>query len=194
MKQEYDPTNAQAAAEKLLLQAHRARSEARYADARRDALEAISLCQKAGDRFTSARTLTMLGQIARDQQHIDAALSHYEEALRIFQEIGDADRVAHTVRHIGDIQRSCGRFEQAEACYNEALEFYRSSAQTRPLDLANAIRSLAILKSKLNATDAARLLWEEARELYETVNVPQGVAECIQQIADLDASVNESLS
>ena len=123
---------------------------------------------------------------------MNAALSHYEQALRIFRVIGDVGRIAHIVRHVGDIQRSCGRFELSEACYNEALEIYRNSAQTRPLDLANSIRGLAILKSEVNATNEARLLWQEVRKLYETVNVPQGVVECTQRIADLDEMANES--
>lgn len=191
MGQESDAKTLQETAEKLLRQAHRARREGRHADAMRDLQKAIRLCQKAGAKLTLAQTLAMLGQIERDEQQIDSALNHYEEALQIFREIGDTDRVAHTVRHVGDIQRSSGRLELAEPCYNEALEIYRSSAQTRPLDLANAIRGLAILKGGENATDEARLLWEEARDLYQTVNVLQGVAECKQRIADLDVLGNK---
>ncbi|NIW09306.1 MAG: tetratricopeptide repeat protein [Gammaproteobacteria bacterium] len=151
-------------------------------------MEAVKLCQKAEIRFTLAQTLATLGQIERDQEQLDSALSHYEEALNIFREIGDVDRVAHTVRHVGDIHRSSGRFDLAESCYNEALAIYRKNAQTRPLDLANAIRGLAILKSEMNSPDEARQLWEEARKLYETVNVSEGVEECKQRMADLDSS------
>ena len=59
MRQKNDTKNAQATADKLLLQAHQARNEARYAEARRDLLKAMNLCQKAGAQFTLARTLTI---------------------------------------------------------------------------------------------------------------------------------------
>lgn len=190
MKNESDAKTLQETAEKLLMQALRARRNGRHADARRDLLEAMKLCLKAGAQLTLAQTHAMLGQIERDEKQIDSALSHYEEAQKIFREIGDADRVAHSVRHVGDIQRSCGRLELAEPCYKEALEIYRNSAQTRPLDLANAIRGLALLKGEKNAAHEAKLLWEEARDLYESVNVPEGVAECIQRIADLGLQPN----
>ncbi len=84
MGHENDAQKVQEAAEKLLMQAHRARREKRYGDAKRDLLEAINLCQRAGVRFTLAQTLAMLGQIDKDEQQIDSALSHYE----VFQTVG----------------------------------------------------------------------------------------------------------
>jgi hypothetical protein len=43
--------------------------------------------------------------------------------------------------------------------------------------LANAIRGLAILKTDAGEAATARALWEEARDLYATLNVDAGVAE-----------------
>jgi len=57
----------------------------------------------------------------------------------------------------------------AGACYHEALGIYRSHAETPPLDLAldlaNAIRGLAILKSDTADAEAARALWRK-REIF----------------------------
>jgi len=74
----------------------------------------------------------------------------------------------------------------AGACYHEALGIYRSHAETPPLDLANAIRGLAILKSDTADAEAARALWEEARDLYAAVNVKAGVAESNRRLALLE--------
>jgi hypothetical protein len=91
-------------------------------------------------------------------------------------------KLAHVIRHAGDIQRHERRAELAELLYHQALALYRSH-ETPPLELANAIRSLAILKSDAGEAESARLLWEEARELYALVKVDAGVAESSRRLA-----------
>jgi hypothetical protein len=51
--------------------------------------------------------------------------------------------------------------------------------------LANAIRGLAILLDDSGEADEARALWQEARELYASVNVEAGVAESSRRLAKL---------
>jgi hypothetical protein len=55
------------------------------------------------------------------------------------------------------------------------------------LDLANAIRPLAILKETTGDAAAARRLWEEARDLYAAAGIAAGVTECTARLARLDA-------
>lgn len=93
--------------------------------------------------------------------------------------------LAHTVRHLGDIHRDAGHFDLAEPCYHEALSLYRSDKRTPSLDLANAVRPLAILKENTGDFEEARRLWEETRDLYAAVNVSQGVAESSARLAPL---------
>lgn len=178
----------QQAAEELLHQARKARLAEKYAEAERALHEAIGHCLQAGLRSTLARVLAMLGQVARDQDQLDLALAHYEEALAICRELGDADGVAHAVRHTGDIHYDAGRPTQAAACFAEALTIYRNNPQSSGLDLANAIRSMALLQGEQQAIDAAKALWQEARQLYAAAGISEGVAECAQHIASLDAS------
>jgi tetratricopeptide (TPR) repeat protein len=126
-----------------------------------------------------------LGQIARDRRRSDAALLHYEEAVALYRAEGDALKLAHTVRHVGDIYREASHPDLAESRYQEALALYHSHKETPPLELANAIRGLAILKCDAGEVDVARALWEEARDLYEAVNVAAGVAESNSRLAQL---------
>jgi tetratricopeptide (TPR) repeat protein len=173
--------------EKLLRQALQARRDHRFDDAKRDLIEAVALCRAAGIGAELARALADLGQIERDLGHGDAALRHYEEAVSIYRVEGDALKLAHTVRHVGDIHRQAGRAELAEPCYHEALSLYRchdrGHAETPPLDLANAIRGLAILKFDAGDASAARALWEEARNLYAATGVEAGVKESDRRLA-----------
>ncbi|MGA3210657.1 MAG: tetratricopeptide repeat protein [Terriglobales bacterium] len=171
--------------EHLLKQAWQARREDRHVDAQRDLEQAVDICRRADDKMALAKTLTALGQVERDLQHNDVACGHYVEAAAIYRANGDALRLAHAIRHIGDIHRHEQRRAPAERCYREALDIYRAHQPTSPLDLANAIRGLAILLDDSGEADEARALWQEARELYASVNVEAGVAESSRRLAKL---------
>jgi len=95
----------------------------------------------------------------------------------------DALKLAHSVRHLGDAYAYAGRWVRAEPCYVEALSIYRRHERTRPLDLANAIRSFAVLKDEVGATDQSQSLWQEAHDLYVDLNVPAGIAESAARLA-----------
>jgi tetratricopeptide (TPR) repeat protein len=169
-------------ADKLLQQALQARREHRLADAERDLIKAVALYRDAGVRAELARALAALGQIERDQRRVDDALRHYQEAVALYRAEGDPLPIAHTVRHVADILREAGRHKLAEPYYQESLELYRREASTAPLDLANAIRGLALLKSDIGEAETARALWGEARNLYAAVRVDAGVTECDRRL------------
>ena len=133
-------------AHRLMEQAAQARREGRLADAKRGWTEAVSLCRHTGSRHDLITTLKGLGQIERELQNGDAALALYEEAVTLSLVAREPLLLAHTIRHLGDIHLDAERLELAERCYDEAVALYRENAkQTAALDLANAIRPLAIL-------------------------------------------------
>ena len=168
--------------EELISSAYLARRDRRLADAKRDLTAAVRLAREAGVPTDLARALTRLGAIERDLHNVEPALGHYEEAVALYRTEGDALGLAHTVRHLGDIQQDRGRVDLAESFYNESLAIYRGQSGAPPLDLANAIRGLALLKDTLGQTESARALWQEARGLYAAVGVPEGVAECARRL------------
>ena len=91
-------------------------------------------------------------------------------------------KLAHAVRHLGDAYYYAGRLELAEPCLVEALSIYRNEDHGS-LDLANAIRSFAVLKDELGDFDGAHRLWQEVHNLYRSVDVPAGVAESAARLA-----------
>jgi len=91
--------------------------------------------------------------------------------------------VATTARHLGDIYRKSGLSGQAESLLTEAIKLYRDNLDTKVLDLANALRPLALLLVSRGDTSAARPLLQEARVLYAAINVAAGVSECDAQLA-----------
>jgi len=172
---------------KLMSEANRARLEDRPEDAHRDYATAVALCRQSGARRELIQALKGLGQIERDMDRGDAALRLYEEAVALCREEDDPLMLAHSVRHVGDIHRDAGRAELAEACYLEALAIYRNNEHTDTLDLANAVRPLAILKDAAGEVAEARRLWAEARDLYAAANVQQGALESSRRLKRLEA-------
>ena len=114
-----------------------------------------------------------------------ASVLKYTLAVSLARALGDPLTLAHSVRHLADAYRRLGQAELAEPSYQEALSIYREHQKAKPLDLANALRGLAILKESAGARTDARRLWQEAHDLYEKVDVTSGVAESAARLAAL---------
>jgi len=95
----------------------------------------------------------------------------------------DPLKIAHRVRHLGDAYSTAGRADHAERYYDEALAIYRGRPDTQPLDLANALRGLAVVKHGTGAADQAQPLWQEAHDLYVSVDAQSGIAESAARLA-----------
>src|SRR2546423_1077662 len=104
-------------------------------------------------------------------------------AVASLRKVNDPLRLAHTVRHLGDAYYYARHWSLAEPCYLEALSIYRIHENRQPLDLANAIRSFAVLKDEVGAVAEAKLLWQEAHDLYVTLDVSAGIAESAARLA-----------
>lgn len=65
-------------------------------------------------------------------------------------------------------------------CFHEALELYRKHDEDSSLDLANALRSLAVLR-----WEHARTLWKDVRVLYTGLNIEAGIKESAARVAAL---------
>ncbi|HEX7678988.1 MAG TPA: tetratricopeptide repeat protein, partial [Thermoanaerobaculia bacterium] len=139
--------------------------------------EAAAMARQSGARRELVEALKGVAQIDRDLGRRADALPSYEEAVSVCRELGDPLLLAHTLRHLADLHHDDGRDDLAEPVSSEALALYRTS-DAPPLDLANAVRSLAVIK------DSAEL-WEEAFHLYVATNVPPGVAESALRLAKL---------
>ena len=98
---------------------------------------------------------------------------------------GAVDRLAGSLRARGVGHGSTVAWQAANRW--EALALYRSNDRTDPLDLANALRPLAILEEAAGHTDSAAALWREARDLYARANVAEGAAECAARLDGLGA-------
>ena len=165
------------AVEALFRRGMTARREGRPADALRHMTAAVALGREHDDPVALARALHGLANIERDRGRSDAALRLYREAVPLCRQGDDPLVLAHTVRHLGDVLRKMDRLAEAEPCYAEALVLYRAHPSPPTLDVANAVRRMAILRERLDERGAARALWREARDLYREAGIEAGVSE-----------------
>lgn len=169
-----------------LARAAEAKREGRFAAASDSLLRAIQLLRQENDSAALAHALRSLGDVQRSLPGSDGGLAAYQESIAILRQQSAPLKLAHTIRHLGDIYRHAGDFDQAARCYDEALSLYRGDPDAPPLDLANALRSSALLKEKTGDEQHAITLWEEARNLYVAANVETGAAEGSRQLARLN--------
>jgi tetratricopeptide (TPR) repeat protein len=153
----------------LIKLGYEARRTGSLVDANLLLAKAVEVSRGARNQALLARSLTALGQIERDLNNNLQALQHYKEAASIYRSLPDPLSFAHTIRHVGDILRNEGSEDQATPFYEEALTIYRAHNETSDLDLANAIRGLALIGEDARETET---LWLEARELYTAANGP----------------------
>ncbi|HEY1732779.1 MAG TPA: tetratricopeptide repeat protein [Terriglobales bacterium] len=167
--------------------AFEAQEERHLTDAKSEWSAAVELSRQEANSLALARALRSQGEIERKLHDPEAARLHYEEAAALYRGLSDPLALAHTIRHLGDVYRESHLPELAQCCYREALEIYGAQPEAAPLEVANAIRCMAVLKSELGERDEARKLWEQAREIYTTAGVPDGVAESSARLARLAA-------
>jgi tetratricopeptide (TPR) repeat protein len=167
----------------LFARGYQARRENRIADSRAVFIQGVRSAAEQGDRPSLAEALSGLAQAERDIGNLEAARHHYAGAATLYREIGPPERLAYAIRHEADLLRKEDRFAEAEPLYLEAASIYREQGDEAVLDLANTLRGRALLAESSGKPDAAKSLWQEARQLYGQCNVQAGVAECDEKLS-----------
>jgi tetratricopeptide (TPR) repeat protein len=161
-----------------------ARRTGRFSEAF-DRMTTAAAMRGPDQQITRAHVLREFGELARNTHDLKAAQVHYEEAVVLLRPSGDPLTLAHALRHLGDVYAERRNWPAAEECFAGALAIYRSHPSPAVLDLANAIRSQALLKTETGQSEGARALWVEARELYESEGIAAGVEECRRRAEQL---------
>jgi hypothetical protein len=105
----------------------------------------------------------------------DAPYAAAESAARLSN---NPVALTHALRHRSDIARLN---HQPEIALTQALEATALSCDLGParaLDLANALRLVALAHEALGETRSAMGFWREAEALYQSLGVLAGAEEC----------------
>lgn len=164
--------------EEHLRQSVAARRAGRVDDAWQHLLAAESICRSQGRRRDLITTLAGMAQLHRDASDFASALPLYEEAVTHAQQLRNPVILARALRHLGEVRLELRQFERAQQHLREAVDMYRLSPETPPLELANAVRPLAICCERMGVAAEALACYGEARDLYTTLGIAAGVEEC----------------
>ena len=170
----------------LIERSSEARRNGDHESALQLAEHAAETARRSNDIGGLGSALAQLGRLSRDEHEPDAAVAFYEEAAAIAREQGDPLALAHRLRHIGDIAAEQGDLARAEVCYEEAGQLFETHG-TGQLNMANFLRSKALLREKQGAYAAAVQLWVDARELYAASGIEAGMEESDRRMRRLSS-------
>jgi predicted ATPase/DNA-binding XRE family transcriptional regulator len=91
--------------------------------------QALMLYRQANDDFGIAKTLTMLGMLARYPGNHQYVQPLFDESLRRFQALNNTDRIGTVLNQLGMLQLEIGAFQAAEMHFSEALNLANQKAR-----------------------------------------------------------------
>ena len=124
---------------------------------------------------------------ARRQGRLSDATALYEEAAKSFQAEQQLARWAHALRHAAEFAVRAGDCSTGLRDAHTVLEYYRSCPPAS-LEMANALRVLAMAEAAAGERDTALTHWREARALYMDAGVADGVVQAERRVAALAAA------
>jgi tetratricopeptide (TPR) repeat protein len=171
--------------ESLLDQGREAKRQHRLKYAQSLFRKALDGSRTSDDRALRATLYAELAYVERTLGELEHSKTHYLMAAGAYRELEQPLQWAHKARHAADILREQGRRDESGRLYAEVLEVYRANADAIKLDVANAIRGFALLKTGMGADRDAIALWKEARDIYRSENIEPGIEESTRQIESL---------
>jgi hypothetical protein len=124
---------------------------------------------------------------ARRQGRLSDATALYEEAAESFQAEHQPERWAHALRHAAEFAVRAGDCATGLREARVVVEYYRSTPPTT-LEMANAMRVMAMAEMAAGERDSAVTHWIEARSLYMDAGIADGVVEADRRVAVLAAA------
>ena len=83
---------------------------------------------------------------------------------------------------LGSAHQYLGEYDQARRCYEQAINILKA-APNSPLDYASAIDNLGSVESSMNQYEAAKVLRQKARHLYEIAGNHAGISRTSSNLA-----------
>jgi tetratricopeptide (TPR) repeat protein len=123
---------------------------------------------------------------ARRQGRLSDATALYEEAAQSFQAEDQPARWAHALRHAAEFALRAGDSVTGLREAQIVVEYYRGAPPTT-LEMANALRVMALAETAAGERDRAMEHWGEARLLYRDAGIADGVLEADRHVALLCA-------
>jgi tetratricopeptide (TPR) repeat protein/transcriptional regulator with XRE-family HTH domain len=142
----------------------------RYADALRDAEEALRVYQAIGDKTGEADALNRVGWCHVLLGDYEQARVVCRRALSVCAETGHRRLEGHSWDSLGYAEHHLGNFAEAAACYERALGVLREFGERYPE--AEALTHLGDTRHAAGDLPRAREAWQRALTIFEDMQHP----------------------
>jgi CHAT domain-containing protein/Tfp pilus assembly protein PilF len=127
----------------------------------------LAIREESGDKRGSATAMMAIGAVYASQGNHAQALEYYQKSLAIEEAIRDREGVANTLLKIGVDHKKQGRHSLALDFASRAAALARQIGE--PAVLWEALANVGLAYRALNQSDQARLAFEEAIAVIETM-------------------------
>ena len=132
---------------------------------------ALAIYRDIGDLPNEAEVLNAIGAVFHKAECYDEALIHHEQARLIAEEIGNQSQQVVALRGIANICRASGRYGEALEKYHSVLRLAREIGD--PYEEAKILEGIAETTLSTRRPGAARILFRQALDIYERLDVPE---------------------
>jgi DNA-binding SARP family transcriptional activator/tetratricopeptide (TPR) repeat protein len=132
---------------------------------------ALDIYHGLGDRPDEADVLNDIAAIYQSAELYAEAATHYQVAGAIAEQIGNRSVQVTAVRGMADVQRGSGQYGQALDHYRAALRIAREIGD--PYEEAKVLEGMAETTLSTQGAYAARILFRQALEIFERLDVPE---------------------
>ena len=129
------------------------------------------------DAARRAHLLHLRAHVEWDLRRAPHAEALWRESVSLLRPLNRPLELAHKLRHLADLLAETGELEEARGHCEEALTLYEAVAHASPLDVANALRRMALIEERRGDPAAARALWQRVRTAYADLGLADGVTE-----------------
>ena len=131
--------------------------------------KSLAMREESGDKHGIAHTMMAIGVIHTSQGNYAQALEYYQKSLAIKEALRDKDGIANLLLHVGIYHKKQGHDLQALDFAERAATLARQVGS--PYTLWSARVNAGLAYRALNQSDQARLAFEEAIAVIETMRV-----------------------
>jgi len=146
-------------------------------------LEALRGSEELGNDLTMAQACSNLAMFYVELGNHDEAIRHAERALGLYKKTGNQADMVTPLEHIGNAHRARGQYAIARSYYQRALVIAESTNNNRMR--ASILLNLAVVHLADNLHEPAATLAHEALTLYEGMEYPRCVMECLDVLGEV---------
>jgi len=157
-------------------------------DARAETLckQSLALQRELGDEQAVVGTLCWLGLIALAQGDDERAMRLQDESLALAHRLGTRALVPVTVEAMGLVAWKHGDYARATELFEESLELWREFGGMH--NIGWSFTSLAVVALEQELYERSSALAAQGLELLRQVRAEDGVAECLEILAAVEAA------